>query len=129
VRGQTEEREVEVTDPIDVDTTTVIVRRGDIIPVEVDCDGVLEVSVDGESQLSTEVIDTFDLEVGAHDIRVTCDDEPVVELTATVFDQRGGGTGTAASMTIVLLLVLLAGGITILGPSGGMAAVAAARRH
>jgi hypothetical protein len=133
VLGETTERALETeppdpTEPITEATDLIVLERGAPIPVDIDCDGTVTVSVNG-GEATTGPIDTSGLDPGDHDIEVRCDDEPVISITATVFDQNAGAAGTASSASVVIMFVMLASGVVALTPASGAGALAFARRR
>jgi hypothetical protein len=133
VLGETTDRALESeqpepTEPITEDTDLIVLERGAPIPIDIDCDGTVTVSVNG-GEATTGPIDTSGLDPGDHDIEVRCDDETVIQITATVFDQNAGAAGTASSASVVIMFVMLVGGVVALTPASGAGALAFTRRR
>ena len=92
----------------EVDTPDeIFVDIGDPIPVDVDCDGELVITVNGVPQERVDQIEPSSLGLGDHEITVSCDGEQVTSVRAVVFEQDESSPA-GRNMTVIVMFVVMA---------------------
>ena len=101
----------------EVDTPEeIFVDIGDPIPVDVDCDGELVITVNGVPQERADQIEPSALGLGDHVISVSCDGEEITSVRAVVFEQEESSPA-GRNMAVIVMFVVMASAAFLFAPS------------
>lgn len=98
---------------------TVTIGRGDTVPVELECVGVVTATiVEGGTTVPFDRLDTMVFSVGDHLVELSCDGEPLTELTIQVVEPSSGSVSGPTVVSAILMFVVLVALTTVVAPGG-----------
>lgn len=98
---------------------TVTIGRGDTVPVELECTGTVTATiVAGGATMPFDRLDTTTFPVGDHVVELSCDGEPLTELTLQVVEPSSGSVSGPTVVSAILMFIVLVALTTVVAPGG-----------